>query len=413
MKRTLSFGSRETGLVLAATCLVAGTYGLVRLAYGLFLPDIQASLGLGAAAAGRISSGSSVAYCVAAGLGLLGARWPRALVVGALLTAATGSLGMALAPDLTVFVPAAVLSSAGAGLASPALVAVVARSVAPGRADRAQAVVNAGTGPGLVAAAALALVLLPGWRTGFAVSAAFTAAAGVAVLLLDRPVVPRPGREVAHEAAREVPRPGGTPSWRPLRTPAVAAALLGAASAVVWTYGRSHVVAQGAGDTASTLAWMTLGVGGTATVLTARPLSSLSPPRAWLLTLTGTAAAIAALGLGAGALPVALVACALFGWGFVAATSVLIGWAAGVAPQRTAAATAALFITLVLGQAAGSTVAGVVADHLGMSAAFVASAGVAVVGAGCGWPGSRRAGADGAPTAPPRMPHGETPRIQV
>ncbi|WP_167736616.1 MFS transporter [Nocardioides sp. 1609] len=377
MKRTLSFGGRETGLVLAAICLIAGTYGLVRLAYGLFLPDIQDSLGLGAAAAGRISSASSIAYCVAAGLGLLGARRPRALVVGALLTAAVGSLGMALAPDLAVFVPAAVLSSAGAGFASPGLVAVVERSVEHGRVARAQAVVNSGTGPGLVAAGALALVLLPEWRVGLAVGALFTAAAGIAVLLLDRP-------GPADVAVRTTAPSAGPAPWRALRTPAVAAALLGAASAVVWTYGRAQVVAEGAGATASTVAWMALGVGGTATVLTARALGAAGPQRAWLITLAGTAASIVALGLGAGVLPVALVACAGFGWGFVAATSALIVWAGQVAPQRAAAATAVLFVTLVLGQAVGSSVAGAIADHRGMPTAFVVSAAVAAVGAVCG-----------------------------
>ena len=55
---------------------------------------------------------------------------------------------MALAPSLAFLAPAVVVASAGAGLASPGLVAVVARSVSPPRADAAQATVNAGTGPG-------------------------------------------------------------------------------------------------------------------------------------------------------------------------------------------------------------------------------------------------------------------------
>jgi predicted MFS family arabinose efflux permease len=93
------------------------------------------------------------------------------------------------------------------------------------------------------------------------------------------------------------------------------------------------------------------------------------------------AAAIVALGLTAGRLPVALLACAVFGWAFVAATSALIAWTTRVVPDRAAAGTSTLFITLVVGQAAGSSVAGVVAERRGLSSAFVLAAAVALLAA--------------------------------
>ncbi len=56
MKRTFSFGlCREPSVIVAGTAFIAATYGLVRLAYGLFLPDIQADLALDSARAGGIS----------------------------------------------------------------------------------------------------------------------------------------------------------------------------------------------------------------------------------------------------------------------------------------------------------------------------------------------------------------------
>src|SRR3978361_719767 len=99
MKRPLSIGNpREVGLVAAGTALIAGTYGLVRLAYGLFLSDIQVSLGLTSAQAGWVSSGASVVYCIGALVGLMADRRPRLLVLAAVGTAALGAAGMALAP---------------------------------------------------------------------------------------------------------------------------------------------------------------------------------------------------------------------------------------------------------------------------------------------------------------------------
>lgn len=379
MKRPLSFEKNSgTALVAAGTCLIAATYGLVRLAYGLFLPDISVSLGLDQVVAGRISSGASLAYCAGAVCGLVRSQHPRALVVGALVTASVGSAAMALAPDVRLFAPATVLASAGAGLASPGLVGLVQRNVAHDRAARAQAVVNSGTGPGLVAAGAMALVLLPDWRLGLALSAAGTLVAGAAVLLLDHPV-----QEATERSAPSRPAPS-LDWWRALLLPAVAALLLGSASAVVWTYGRSQLVAAGAGVTASTAAWMAIGVGGTLTVLTASALARLGPPRAWLVTSLAVTTATACLGLVPGQLVAGVAAGAVFGWGFVAASSALIAWASHVDPERSAAGTAALFVTLVLGQGLGSAVAGAIADRQGLPAAFLAAAVVALAAAACG-----------------------------
>lgn len=388
MKRALSLTKdREILLVVTGTCLIAGTYGLVRLAYGLFLPDISASVSMSSAIAGYVSSGASAAYCAGALAGLVAADRPRLLVAGALATASAGSIGMALAPGMTVLVPSAVLASAGAGLASPGLVAVVGRNLPAARVDRAQATVNAGTGPGLVAAGLLAL-LVSEWRLGFAVSAAFTAAAGLCVLVLDRPG-PIPERATSASAAGDTSDTSSRPWLTALLRPATGAVLLGAASATVWTYGRAHLVASGTSDSASVVAWIALGVGGTATVLTARLLSAHPAPRAWLLTTA--AVAVATAGLAApDRLPIALLACGVFGWGFVAATSALIAWTAQLVPRRAAPGTSVVFIALVLGQAAGSAAAGSLSERIGLPTTFLLAAFATVLAAACGAPKAPR-----------------------
>ncbi len=375
MKRPLSFlDAREVALVLAGTALIAATYGLVRLAYGLFLSDIRGSIDLTSAQAGYVSSGASVVYCVGALAGLAAGHRPRFLVGAAVATACLGATGMAAAPGTTVFVPAAIVSSAGAGLASPGLVGIVVRGVAPPRRDRAQAVVNSGTGPGLVAAGLLALVL-PEWRLGFAVAVLLTAGAGALVLVLDRrrPTTPLVG-----------PTPWSWGAVGALGPPALAAVLLGAASAAVWTYGRTFLVDEGLGSTASVLAWVALGAGGTATVVTATRLAALTPGTAWSLTSVLVAASIAALGWGADRIAVAPAACLLFGWAFVAASSALIAQASRVDPVRAASGTAVLFVALVLGQAVGSSALGTIAEHASMPLAFQVAAATALAAGWCG-----------------------------
>lgn len=370
MKRPFLLSDRV--LLAAGLGLVAATYGLVRLAYGLFLPDVQHDLGFGADVGGAVSSGASVVYCVGAVAGsVLAARAARWLVVAATVTAGVGALVMASSPTTAVFATAAVVASAGAGLASPAMVQLVTDRIPADRRGRAQAVVNSGTGPGLVAAGVLALVLLPEWRTAWAVAGVLTLAVG-AVLFL----------------AAGRPERGGTPalpgrSWFVAQTvPVVVALLFGAGSAVVWTYGRSTLVDAGVPTTATVVAWIALGVGGSTVAATARWTSAMPPRRQWVLTTTVAAVAVLTLGLLPGSVAVALAVCTLFGWGYTAATGALIAWTAAIDPGRVAAGTSVLFVVLVAGQAVGAAVAGVLVGTIGTTTTIVAAAALVAVSSG-------------------------------
>ncbi|MBF4581770.1 MFS transporter [Curtobacterium sp. VKM Ac-2865] len=380
MKRSFSNGMHPTALVVVGTALIAVTYGLVRLAYGLVLPDVQADLGLSASTAGGIASGASLLYCVGAVVGFVqAARHPRALVVAATLTAAVGSVGMALAPDAGVFGAAAVLGSAGAGLASPALVQVVMRNVAQAGVSRAQTIVNSGTGPGLVAAGLVALVVLPDWRAAWLVAAGSAVLAGAAVLLLDANAdtdthdTDTDTDTTEHDTDTTPHRPT-RPWFRRHTTPLVAAGLLGAGSAAVWNAGRAALVAAGADRTTSIVAWIAIGVGGAAVVLTARWLADLGHRRAWAVTVTAVAIGTLALGLAPGQVVVALVACAVFGWGYTAATGALLTWTAAIDAERAPAGASMLFVVLVLGQAVGGAVAGSAVDAVGYGATLMGAA---------------------------------------
>ncbi|PYY33324.1 MFS transporter [Curtobacterium sp. MCJR17_055] len=384
MKRPFSFFARPGALIASGTALIAATYGLVRLAYGLFLPDVQRSLSLGDGPAGLIAAGSSLVYCVGALVGfLLAPTRPRMTVALASASAGLGVAGMATSATSAVFGVTAVVASAGAGLASPALVRLVQRDLRAGRADRAQAVVNSGTGPGLVVAGLLALVLLPDWRTAWTAAAVVTVLAGAAVLVADAYTHPR------RQVREDHPQPVGLPPWSWFVAHGrlvVVALLLGTGSAAVWTYGRSLLVDAGAPASLSVLAWTALGVGGAAVALTARVLARLRARTAW--TVTSAAVAVATLGLGLApvAPPAALVAlalatCVLFGWGYTAATGALIAWTTEVDAGRAASGTSVLFVVLVLGQALGAAAAGTVVATVGTGPVFAAATAVVAAAA--------------------------------
>jgi predicted MFS family arabinose efflux permease len=367
VKRTfLLQSSSSVPLIAAGTGLVAATYGLIRLAYGLLLPEVQDDLALGVAASGAISSGASVVYCAGALLGfLVAARHPRALVVASAFSAGIGAAGMAASPSAGTFAVAAIVSSGGAGLASPALVAVLQRNRSTTRSPRAQSIVNAGTGPGLVAAGLLALALLPNWRLAWLVAAVFTAAVGCLVIVLDR-------RDADAAPARQSLPPA---SWFTAHRRLLAAALLmGCGSAAVWNYGRTLLVESGADEVVSVAAWIALGAGGTAVIATARWLEERGPRTAWILTVGALAVATAVLAAVPTSTPLAWTACAAFGWGYTAATGALIGWTAQLDPVRAPSGTAMLFITLILGQALGATAVGMLIPAVGYPLAFLGAA---------------------------------------
>ncbi|MBT1624524.1 MFS transporter [Curtobacterium flaccumfaciens pv. oortii] len=394
--------------------LIAATYGLVRLAFGLFLPDVQRDLGLRQDAAGWVSSGASALYCVGAVVGfLVAARVPRVLLAAAAVVAGGGALAMAAAPGPWSFGIAAVVASAGAGLASPALVQLVSRAVPGSAQGTAQAVVNSGTGPGLVAAGALALLLLPDWRTAWAWSGVFALVVGVVLLVVSR----RSG------SGGDRPATPGT-AWFAAHRRVIALALLfGAGSAVVWTYGRAALVDAGAPVVVSVSAWIALGVGGAAVAVTARWTSGLRARTLWAVTAGAVAVAVVALGAATESTAVAMLACAVFGWGYTAATGALIAWTTELDAARSSAGTSVLFVALVLGQAVGAAASGALVGTAGYAVTFVvgalvtaASAVPAVVGrhgpprGDAAVTAADAARSSGCTPATPRAPHGAPSR---
>ncbi|MEV8339011.1 MFS transporter [Leucobacter sp. NPDC077196] len=363
------------GLVAAGTTLIAATYGLVRLAFGLHLPEMGEEFGLDLTTLGLISAGASLVYGLAAGIGfLVGDRFPRALVLAAGLAAGGGSLGIALTHDAGVFSACAIASSAGAGFASPGLVRIIHRAASPAERSTMQSIVNAGTGPGLVAAGGLAWALAPEWRPAWVVAGGATALATIAVLWLGRAeggsgAVGTEGRSALH-------LPPIT-WWSSHRVALVAAAAFGFGAAAIWNFGRTALVDAGASESASLLAWVLLGFGGAAVIATAPLLRRRGPRSLWLVSTIPAAACTAVLGMFPGSPVLAGTACAVFGWGYVTATGALIEWTTQIDGSRAATGTAVLFVVFMIGQATGAAVVGAFVAEAGYPASFGVAAAVA------------------------------------
>lgn len=350
-------------MVVSGMALIAATYGLARFGYGLFLPRFTETFQMGSAVAGLIQAGSFLSFCFAAVFALGLAARPRLVVVCAGATAALGSMGVAVAPNVDVLAMSVILAGAGAGFATPGLVTFIERNIAPARQESAQTIVNAGTGAGIVVAGILMLLTTDQWRLGWVAIAALVAAASVATLLADRPA----GRN----------RAGGRPSQvrardlAPLVWPIAAAVLAGASSAAIWTFGRTLMAASRASEeTYSILAWMVLGAFGVLGATAGKIVQVWSLRTAWNLTSLAMAGATILLGAAPGIALTAYSSVVLFGASYTALCGVLIIWAVRTVPHRGAEGTAVLFIALAIGQALGSATLGVLFDHVSPVLAF-------------------------------------------
>lgn len=357
-------------VVLSGMALIAATYGLARFGYGLFLPQLEDAFGLGSAVAGVVQAGSFLSYCVCALLSARMAARPRAVVVCAGMTAAVGSLGVALAPGAGVLALSVVAAGAGAGFATPGLVALVERNVARDRQETAQTVVNAGTGAGIVVAGLLAIVAGQHWRIAWVAVAVVCATATVASLRSDR------AADAGRDRAQRPRRPGRAALAR-LALPLAAAGLAGVSSAAVWTFGRSLMAGSVSGD-GSVVAWMALGGAGVLGAVAGPLVQAWSLRTAWTLTCGTMALFTVVLGLLPAGVP-AFVSVAVFGASYTAMSGVLIVWAVRLLPDGSAGGTVVLFVALALGQAGGSVLVGALLGAGPAALAFAVAGAVGVL----------------------------------
>ena len=357
---TTTRGDAGPGVAVAGMLLIAATYGMARFGVGLFAPALAASrpelVGvLGWAAAAQFTSYSVAALAAAR----LVDRHPRTGLVLAGATAAAGCLGVAVATDPAFFVLAVLVGGLGGGFASPALVPVLDALVRPEATATAQSIANAGTAVGVIGAGLLVFAVPsigPAWIL-MAVICGLSAAAAL-----------YPVRSRSTARTRTITRPEGQPDsaepaapWRALLVPAAAALVVGAGSALTWTFGPLLVSEAGAvsGGRVGWL-WIALGAGGLLGTLTGRLVQRIGLRGGWAACAGALALATAVVGLSVatGNAAAAYAGMAVFGAGYMAMSAVLILWARSAWPRRAGAGTSVLFVALATGQAAGSAAAG-------------------------------------------------------
>ena len=371
--------TRTARLVAPGLAMIAVSYGLARFGYGLFLPDLREASNLGAAALGLIGAGSYAGYCLAvvASLVLSARVGPRFMLVVTGAVAVAGMAMISLSPAAWVLAVGVLVAGSSSGLASPPMGEAVARAVPPDGQDRANALINCGTGVGVALAGPAALLVADGWRIAWA----GFAAVGLGVLLWNAAAMP--GRADKDSDGSEGQAPSLTLGWLFRRCSLrlfVVAAGVGLGSAAYWTFSRDLVVqAGGMGEFGATVFWAVIGVSGIAGGMAGDLVGGLGLARALRYSLGSMAAAIGLLAGAPGAPVAAYASAALFGSSYIALTGIVLVWAVSVFHERPSAGLGAAFLILAAGQALGSILAGTMAEATSPRAAFWFFVGITLV----------------------------------
>ena len=382
-------------LAVTGMLVIASAYGMARFGVGLFAPRLIADQPTLAGVLDWAGAAQFTSFCVAAALAARFVdHYPRPVLLSAGTTAVIGCLGVAWATDPAVFLAAASVGGMSGGLASAALVPIIDGAVAPHRSATVQSIANSGSAAGLIGAGMVSLLPV-GVESAWLLMALFS---GTVAALCWRASRSRRGEAtLPHNTPA---RPARTPYRSALLLPGVSAAIAGAGSALVWSFGPLLVTDAGALDAASTgTLWIAAGVGGLSAILTGKIAGRWGVEGAWLWLAVTTAAAILLLGVAVSAASglLAIAAMIVFGGAYISLTGVLILWARRVAPGTAGAATSILFIAFTLGQACGSALFGVLRGTLGPTPLIVLAAGLCAAGGVIGL-AFRRPSSQAAPT---------------
>jgi predicted MFS family arabinose efflux permease len=325
-----------------------------------------------------IGAGSYVGYCLVIVLSsALTPRWgPRRVAVLAGVMATAGTATVALAPSALVLATGILIAGASTGIASPPLAAAVSRWVREDSQPRAQTLVNAGTGVGVLVSGPVALLLLERWRLAWAM---FAACAAVVTWWI-HVTVPRGSDGPVPTGARE--GRSSAPPHRATGTLVVGSFLVGLSSVAIWTFGRDLITVEGnASNLLASVMWIVIGAAGIGGALSGPLVQRIGIPASWMMLMVALAAASAGLAAAPSNTWLVAAAAAVFGASYIALTGVALLWATRLYPRRAAFGVGMSFFVIAAGQAIGASLAGAGIDRFGLPPVFYACAAVAVLGA--------------------------------
>ncbi|WP_231638613.1 MFS transporter [Paenibacillus sp. JCM 10914] len=155
--------------VVPGLAMVAVTYALARLSFGLFLPDISISLGLSESDGGFVGSAAYVSYSIALLISssLIKKLGYHKVIMIAGLTAVVGLVGIAAAHSFWHLLLSMFVAGLGSGLVSPALSQMAQHTLSKKELDQGNTWINSGTSFGVILTGPIVLLFTEHWRLSY------------------------------------------------------------------------------------------------------------------------------------------------------------------------------------------------------------------------------------------------------
>ena len=367
-------------LGLAGFFAIAVAFGPARSGFGLFLPDFRREFGLSTEISGVIAGGCYGGYLVALSLvGLFAARsGPRLFVTAGGISATTGMILVAIAPNAPLLATGLILAASYAGWSWSPYNDAVEREVPSRLRGRVLSAISTGTTFGLAMAGLIALAAgvwgLP-WRAawlGFAAAALAVTAWNARAL---------PGGPQGPESS--APQHGADPGWllRPGSVVLFGVALsFGVISGFYWSFAVDSISRSGAlPPEAGPVFYIALGIAGFVGLLTGDAIARFG--------LRSTLAAcfifLGVVGLSLGLAPVAWavvgVSAASLGAGIMCTSALLSVWSSLLFPEQPSTGFSAVLLFMGIGTIVGPVALGTFAGRSGLDAAFLVAGALALL----------------------------------
>lgn len=379
-------------LGLAGLSMIAVSFGFARYGYGLFVPVFREEFAMSTAALGLVSSAAYAAYLIALLLaGFLSARVsPRAPAVLGGASAVVGMVLVALSPTTTVLAAGVLLASTSSGLTWAPFTDAVAQAVRPETRNRTLSIISTGTTFGLMTAGPVSLLAEANWRGAWLVFAVLALASTVwnARLLPGKAYHGYAGSPESGPGEGNGDRSGAQRTWlawqwllgaRPLPL-FYAAFAYGLAGAFYWTYAADLALQSGLPSAARSILWTAVGLAGIAGLATGDFVGRFGLRPVLAVTLLVLAAATVVLGAAPGSWATVVLSGVLYGPGFMTMAALLSLWSSSVFTDRPSTGFSATLLLLALGSIAGPATLGLLAEAIGLRAAFLVTAGFILLG---------------------------------
>ncbi|MEC6748262.1 MFS transporter [Marinilactibacillus sp. XAAS-LB27] len=352
-------------ITLPGIAMVAVTYALARLSFGLFLPEIAASLNLSESQSGFIGTLGYLSYVVALFSSSFFIQKATTCIVAltAGLSAVIGLTGMSLATNIIVLGLSTLIAGLGSGWSSTVYSKIVQSNLPVDEQDPANSWINTGTSFGVIVSGPIALLFTGFWRISFL----FFAFLSLLTLIWNALVLPKPKLKTVKRSKTSF---NFISDVRKARFLICAALVIGFSTSIYWTFSRSYLtIIYQWNHSSSILFWIVMGAAGIGGSTAGKLVQLKGLDFSFKSVLIILSLSISLL-----VFPPMLtiyLSAILFGVAYIAITGILLIWGTKSFPNSPDLGVSISFLSLGIGQTIGSSVAGISIEHFSYPFSFI------------------------------------------